>query len=55
MTTWVEDTKKDFAEDTTYQVGFKPPAAATATAGTTTSSRLTGWPGSATSSSACRP
>ena len=37
MTTWVEDTKKDFAEDTTYQVGFKPPAAATATAGTTTS------------------
>jgi parvulin-like peptidyl-prolyl isomerase len=38
MTTWVEDTKKDFAEDTTYQVGFKPPAAATATAGTTTSS-----------------
>ena len=37
MTTWVEDTKKDFAKDTTYQVGFKPPAAATATAGTTTS------------------
>ncbi len=37
MTTWVEDTKKDFDEDTTYQVGFKPPAAATATAGTTTS------------------
>ena len=38
MTTWVEDTKKDFAKDTNYQVGFKPPAAATATAGTTTSS-----------------
>ena len=37
MTTWVDETKKDFAEDTTYQVGFKPPAAATATTGTTTS------------------
>jgi foldase protein PrsA len=35
MTTWVEDTKKDFEKDTTYQVGFKPPAAATATAATT--------------------
>jgi parvulin-like peptidyl-prolyl isomerase len=29
MTKWVEDTKKDFEGDTTYQVGFKPPAEAT--------------------------
>jgi foldase protein PrsA len=35
MTKWVEDTKKEFAKDTNYQVGFKPPAAATATTGTT--------------------
>jgi parvulin-like peptidyl-prolyl isomerase len=30
MTKWVEDTKKDFEDDTQYQVGFKPPPAATA-------------------------
>ncbi len=39
MTKWVADTKEDYAEQTHYQVGFAPPAAATATtgAGTTTS------------------
>jgi parvulin-like peptidyl-prolyl isomerase len=39
MTTWVEETKADYAEDTEYQSGFAPPAAATATtgAGATTS------------------
>jgi parvulin-like peptidyl-prolyl isomerase len=36
MTKWVEDTKKDFAKQTDYQVGFKPPASATATTGTAT-------------------
>jgi parvulin-like peptidyl-prolyl isomerase len=37
MTKWVEDTKKDFDEDTRYQVGFKPPPEATvSTLGTTT-------------------
>lgn len=34
MTEWVEDTKKDFEGDTTYQVGFKPPATKSTT-GTT--------------------
>jgi foldase protein PrsA len=29
MTTWVEDTRKDFEKKTTYQVGFKPPASQT--------------------------
>src|SRR6185503_16476625 len=38
MTKWVEDTKKDFAKQTDYQVGFKPPAAATATTGAATTS-----------------
>ena len=39
MTKWVEDTKKEFADQTTYQVGFAPPktaTASTATTGTTT-------------------
>ena len=36
MTKWVEDTKKDFAKQTDYQVGFKPPASATATTGAAT-------------------
>ena len=37
MTKWVEDTKKEFADQTTYQVGFAPPKTATAsTAGSTT-------------------
>ena len=35
MTKWVEDTKKDFEDDTSYQVGFKPPAEATATTAAT--------------------
>ena len=38
MTKWVESTKKELADDTTYQVGFAPPAALTqtgTTAGTT--------------------
>src|SRR5919106_642829 len=39
MTKWVEETKSDYADKTDYQVGFAPPAAATATgAGATTSS-----------------
>jgi len=38
MTKWVEDLKKDFADKTDYQVGFKPPAAATATSTTATTS-----------------
>jgi foldase protein PrsA len=40
MTKWVEETKADYAEQTDYQIGFAPPAAATATtgAGTTTAS-----------------
>jgi parvulin-like peptidyl-prolyl isomerase len=37
MTKWVEDTKKEFEDETTYQVGFAPPKAATATGATTTS------------------
>ncbi len=36
MTSWVEETKKEFGEETNYQIGFKPPAAATATQGATT-------------------
>jgi parvulin-like peptidyl-prolyl isomerase len=36
MSKWVEDTKKDFEDEVDYQVGFQPPAAATATTGTTT-------------------
>jgi parvulin-like peptidyl-prolyl isomerase len=31
MTKWVEDTKADYAKKTDYQVGFAPPAEATAT------------------------
>jgi foldase protein PrsA len=38
MTTWVEDTKKEFADETSYQVGFAPPKAATTTGATTSSS-----------------
>jgi foldase protein PrsA len=38
MTKWVEETKKEFADETTYQVGFAPPKTQTATGGTTTSS-----------------
>jgi foldase protein PrsA len=30
MTNWVEDTKKDFEDDTEYQVGYAPPATDTA-------------------------
>jgi foldase protein PrsA len=37
MTKWVEDTKKDLADDTTYQVGFAPPPAVTGTGATTSS------------------
>jgi foldase protein PrsA len=37
MTKWVEDTKKEFEDETTYQVGFAPPKTATATGATTTS------------------
>ena len=33
MTKWVEETKKEFAKDTSYQVGFAPPPAATGTDG----------------------
>lgn len=36
MTKWVEDLKKEFESDISYQVGFSPPPAATTT-GTTTS------------------
>ena len=32
MTKWVEDVKKELGDKTTYQVGFAPPATATATA-----------------------
>jgi foldase protein PrsA len=35
MTKWVESTKKEFADETTYQVGFAPPKTA-ATSGATT-------------------
>lgn len=35
MTKWVEETKKDFEEKTTYQVGFTPPKAATTGTATT--------------------
>jgi foldase protein PrsA len=37
MTKWVDETKKEFADETTYQIGFAPPKTATTT-GTTTSS-----------------
>jgi parvulin-like peptidyl-prolyl isomerase len=36
MTEWVEDTKNEFADETTYQVGFAPPKTATTTAATET-------------------
>jgi foldase protein PrsA len=36
MTKWVEDTKKEFADETTYQVGFEPPKATTTTGATET-------------------
>jgi parvulin-like peptidyl-prolyl isomerase len=39
MTKWVESTKKEFADQTTYQVGFAPPKTATASTGTTTTSQ----------------
>lgn len=35
MTKWVEDTKKDFEDETRYQVGFKPPAPPTQSGATT--------------------
>jgi foldase protein PrsA len=38
MTTWVEDTKQEFADETSYQVGFAPPKTATTTGATTSSS-----------------
>ena len=36
MTKWVEETKKDFADTTQYQVGFAPPATTATTTGATT-------------------
>lgn len=36
MTKWVEDVKKELGEQTTYQVGFAPPAAATSATATAT-------------------
>jgi parvulin-like peptidyl-prolyl isomerase len=36
MTKWVEETKKEYADKTNYQVGFAPPETATATTGATT-------------------
>jgi foldase protein PrsA len=36
MTKWVEETREEFEKQTTYQVGFKPPAVTTTTGGTTT-------------------
>jgi parvulin-like peptidyl-prolyl isomerase len=38
MTKWVESTKKEFADETTYQVGFAPPKAATTSGATTAAS-----------------
>ncbi|MGH3130410.1 MAG: peptidylprolyl isomerase [Gaiellaceae bacterium] len=38
MTKWVEDTKKEFSDDTSYQIGFAPPPSVTATTGTATTS-----------------
>jgi foldase protein PrsA len=35
MTKWVDELKKDFADDVHYQVGFKPPATGTTTGATT--------------------
>lgn len=37
MTKWVDETKKEFADETTYQIGFAPPKTATTTGATTTS------------------
>lgn len=37
MTKWVEETKKEFSDDTSYQVGFAPPKPADTTAGSTAS------------------
>jgi parvulin-like peptidyl-prolyl isomerase len=34
MTKWVDDTKKEFADETTYQVGFAPPKTASASTST---------------------
>jgi foldase protein PrsA len=39
MTKWVDETKKEFADETTYQVGFAPPK--TASASTSTGSSTT--------------
>jgi hypothetical protein len=36
MTSWVEDTKKEYADKTNYQVGFAPPETTTATTGAAT-------------------
>jgi foldase protein PrsA len=37
MTDWVNDIRKDFADDTTYQVGYAPPETGTSTTATKTS------------------
>jgi foldase protein PrsA len=39
MTKWVEDTRKKYEGETTYQVGFRPPPAVTTGAGATTESK----------------
>jgi foldase protein PrsA len=39
MTKWVESTKKEFADQTTYQVGFAPPKSASTSTGATTTSQ----------------
>jgi foldase protein PrsA len=38
MTKWVESTKKEFADETTYQVGFSPPRTQTTSGASTVSS-----------------
>jgi parvulin-like peptidyl-prolyl isomerase len=38
MTKWVESTKKEFADQTTYQVGYAPPKTATASTNASTTS-----------------
>ena len=38
MTKWVEEARKKYEDETTYQVGFKPPPSATTTTGTTETS-----------------
>jgi hypothetical protein len=36
MTKWVEETKKEYADKTNYQVGFAPPETNTASTATAT-------------------